>query len=149
MGKISKKLVTTAVCLALMATGMVQSGAANAATDPVPTPTVSSTPDPTGQDSTQTTPEQAAPEQTPAAATPADPGGYTPADPTVTPDSSDDELKAQVDAQNELQSKVAEHTKLSPWCSPWRINAFDPSYIISDDLFYNGNAASADSVQNF
>ncbi|CAD5993359.1 cell wall-binding repeat-containing protein [Agreia sp. COWG] len=149
MGKISKKLVTTAVCLALMATGMVQSGAANAATDPVPTPTVSSTPDPTGQDSTQTTPEQAAPEQTPAAATPADPGGYTPADPTVTPDSSDDELKAQVDAQNELQSKVAEHTKLSPLVQPLAGNAFDPSYIISDDLFYNGNAASADSVQNF
>ncbi|PPF60940.1 hypothetical protein C5E11_15970 [Clavibacter michiganensis] len=80
---------------------------------------------------------------------PVDPGGFQPADPNVTPDFSTNELKAQVKAQENLQSQVPEHMTLSPLVAQNAASGFDPGFIISDELFYDGNAANADSVQNF
>jgi putative cell wall-binding protein len=149
MGKIRTTLVSAIVSLALLATGLVQAEAAGASTvTPTPSPTSTSTappsvstPDPTDS---PTDPVPASPDPDPV-----DPGGFKPADPSVTPDSSTDELDAQVKAQEELQSQVPEHKSLSPLVNPLAGSGFDPGYIISDELFYNGNAASAESVQNF
>ena len=157
MGKISTKLVTTAVCLALMTTGFVQAGSASAATEPTPTPTPTSVgpADPssdTGDGSTPTTPAPATPAPSdPAPSDPgaSDPGGFTPADPNATPDSSTDELDAQVKAQEKLQSQVPQHKTASPLVDALAGSGFDPGYIISDQLFYDGAAANADSIQNF
>jgi len=148
MGNIRRKLVTGAVCLALVASGMVQAGTAAAATEP-PTPTTTSVPLVPDDTSTSTPLDTPTTAPDPSAPDPTDPGGFTPADPNVTPDSSTEELDAQVKAQEELQAQVPEHKSLSPLVEPLAASGFDPGYIISDELFYDGYAANAESVQNF
>jgi putative cell wall-binding protein len=150
MGKIRTTVVSAIISFALVATGVAQAEMAGASTvTPTPAPT-STTSEPQATDAPEPTDVPKDPVSTTAPdPDPADPGGFQPADPTVSPDSSSDELDAQVKAQEELQSQVPAHKKLSPLVDPLAGSGFDPGYIISDELFYNGNAANAESVQNF
>jgi hypothetical protein len=154
MGKIRTTVVSATVSLTLVLAGLVHAEAAGASTvPPTPEPTSTSTTSPQAPvqetDGTQTDSPSVVPDPGSDPVDPVDPGGFQPADPNVTPDSSTDELNAQVKAQEELQAQVKEHKTLSPFVDALAASGFDPGFIISDELFYDGNAADAASVQNF